>query len=736
MTGAGGLQFKNIAAEALGRAESLVSTWLPDGSRQGDEWVARNPHRDDRKAGSFSVNLKTGVWREFAGDDGGSDLLSLYAFLFTGNSQKEAAVALGREVGISVQRPSSTPRKAVAPRPALPVPTGSPAPPAKHFELGAHTGEWIYRSPGGEELYRVRRYDSEEGKEYRPLSFKDGKWTWGYPSEPRPLYGLERLADVNKSTVLVVEGEKAADAAARLFPTLAVVTSPAGAKAARKADWTPLQGRQVVIWPDHDPVDPNTGKAPGLEFAGDVNALLKELGVVARVVDVPKAWPEKWDLADQVPAGVGPFTLQEMIDQAGPWAGAPGADGPVEPLCIIDTSEWGIRPPPPLLWVLKGAIPQGQPGIWAGRSNAGKSLGAIQLGHNVALGHGLWGLEGPGGPMFTLYVSMEDGKEELERRWDRNLDLLKEDHPNWSAEQIHLVRQNFIPMRPNWNASCAKTLPRMVDQIKRTFDAGRPTSSLPGLILLDTLAALAEGEENSAEAHQAFWAACHNLTDATGATVVALHHSKKPLGLKPPSMSDRMSFDFIRGSSAIVAGARFVLQMEPLTREEAEKLGLDGDRAAAGNFPILGLSKQVSGPKGDWILLEQRQSHEVGGGFFTPHPDSEHLVAQSKGKGATKKLNLLEAILVDVHRGIHDRKELARRNYPDLPPEEGEAKLTQALKDMRRKTRGWIQAGGMVLTANGFLKAQALCLAEDIRSGSASTLTSTPEDDGASNDAA
>ena len=74
-------------------------------------------------------------------------------------------------------------------------------------------------------MYRVRRFDTPDGKEYRPLSIQGGKWEWRYPMEPRSLYGLDRLADPTKATVLVVEGEKAADAAARLFPSLAVVTS-------------------------------------------------------------------------------------------------------------------------------------------------------------------------------------------------------------------------------------------------------------------------------------------------------------------------------------------------------------------------------------------------------------------------------------------------------------------------------------------------------------------------------
>ncbi len=50
----------------------------------------------------------------------------------------------------------------------------------------------------------------------------------------------------------VSEGEKAADTAQRIFPDHVAVTSPGGAKAAGKADWGPLAGRRVVIWPDND----------------------------------------------------------------------------------------------------------------------------------------------------------------------------------------------------------------------------------------------------------------------------------------------------------------------------------------------------------------------------------------------------------------------------------------------------------------------------------------------------
>lgn len=82
----------------------LVYRWLPDGRKRGNEWVARNPRRDDREAGSFSVNLTSGAWADFATGDRGSDLISLSAYLFFANHDKpqvEAARAIARCLGIA-----------------------------------------------------------------------------------------------------------------------------------------------------------------------------------------------------------------------------------------------------------------------------------------------------------------------------------------------------------------------------------------------------------------------------------------------------------------------------------------------------------------------------------------------------------------------------------------------------------------------------------------------------------
>ena len=68
-----------------------VCSLAPDGFRRGNEWIAKNPRREDRRPGSFSVNLATGRWADFAlSATKGGDLISLAAYLAS-LSQVEAA---------------------------------------------------------------------------------------------------------------------------------------------------------------------------------------------------------------------------------------------------------------------------------------------------------------------------------------------------------------------------------------------------------------------------------------------------------------------------------------------------------------------------------------------------------------------------------------------------------------------------------------------------------------------
>ena len=93
------IAFRRIAAEAARHVDRIVRRWLPDGKREGGEWVARNPRRADRRPGSFKVNLRSGRWSDFATGDRGGDVISLAAFLFA-IDQAEAARQVAAMIGI------------------------------------------------------------------------------------------------------------------------------------------------------------------------------------------------------------------------------------------------------------------------------------------------------------------------------------------------------------------------------------------------------------------------------------------------------------------------------------------------------------------------------------------------------------------------------------------------------------------------------------------------------------
>jgi hypothetical protein len=94
-----GPDFRRLRRIILSLADQLVPSWLPLGRKMGNEWVAPNPTRNDRRPGSFKINLRSGRWADFATGDSGGDLISLRAYL-DGGRQGEAARRIARELGL------------------------------------------------------------------------------------------------------------------------------------------------------------------------------------------------------------------------------------------------------------------------------------------------------------------------------------------------------------------------------------------------------------------------------------------------------------------------------------------------------------------------------------------------------------------------------------------------------------------------------------------------------------
>lgn len=370
------IDFSEIAEKALNCIESLLKEWLPNGSKSGPEWKSCNPTRSDNHEGSFSVNMVTGKWGDFACGDVGGDLISLCAYLFHGGDQLAGVRDVAERLGIEIPPPmggrshdpvppnSAPPEKSSPPAetaaggaeaspkkvtdwvPQRIAPADAPEAPKAHGWRGFPEKVWHYLDADGATLGYVFRFKKSDGtKEITPVCWAvnavtgKAEWRWMHFAEPRPLYGLDRLAAQAKATVLIVEGEKCADVAALLFPEMAVITWCGGTNAEHKADWSPLAGRKVVIWPDADAQREKLSKAekeaggkledkpfllaenqPGLKAALKIAERLHDLGCKVWLVDLPEpgSLPNGWDVADMVEQGkIG--NLDHESDQAWLW---------------------------------------------------------------------------------------------------------------------------------------------------------------------------------------------------------------------------------------------------------------------------------------------------------------------------------------------------------------------------------------------------------------------------------
>ena len=365
------IDFKRIADAALGRAHTLVPQWLPGGETAGAEYKCLNPTRSDHRKGSFSINLVTGIWFDFAIGDGGGDLISLYAYIHH-LSQLNAAKAVAEQLGMALNSlpgsgkedkpPDKPARKRSAWMPVLPVPEGAPPVPVAHPVRGRSDSSWDYFDQEGRLLGAVHRFKtSDGGKEVLPCVFaqheSSGKreWRWMAFPEPRPLYGLYELARAPDKSVLLVEGEKCVDAGkVALEDEFVSVSWPGGGKAVGKIDWSPLAGRVIYVWPDCDAERDKAGdllpehRQPGMAAMLKIRDLLLKLDPATRFhlvpIPAPDEKPSGWDIADAIDEGMEREALLTLIRSAPEWHEKP--ENPAQQSAAggdDDGPPWSVR---------------------------------------------------------------------------------------------------------------------------------------------------------------------------------------------------------------------------------------------------------------------------------------------------------------------------------------------------------------------------------------------------------
>lgn len=272
---------------------ATVSAYLPDIKKKGHEYVACCPFHAE-KTPSFTVNEEKELFHCFGcGASGDSiDFVMRYD-----NCDFQTAVSKIN----GALTPDIAPRKKLPPNPWQQIgcqPADKSPPEIIHNTYGAPSAVWAYRMPTGEIIGYTCRFDKPDGKKdvlpftwCRNIETGDERFRWKGFAMPRPLYGLQNIHDRPAHPILIVEGEKTADAAARIFPKFNVITWSGGAQSSGKHDWQPLHGRPITIWPD--------GDEPGINAAHEIYKALKNHCEDIRFV--PPPFLDGWDLADVTP---------------------------------------------------------------------------------------------------------------------------------------------------------------------------------------------------------------------------------------------------------------------------------------------------------------------------------------------------------------------------------------------------------------------------------------------------
>ena len=381
--------------------------------------------------------------------------------------------------------------------PAGAAPADAPEPPAAHYKRGLPEMTWCYRDAAGAVLGFVYRFKtSDGGKETLPIVWARNtetgavEWHWMTWQEPvRPLYGLDRLAARPAAAVLVVEGEKCADAAQAELPDVVVVCWPGGGKAVDKIDFSPLAGRSVILWPDCDAkrerltpderaagIDPMSkpllpeADQPGVQAMTRVAEKLLALGCRVREVAIPAPGEKAdgWDVADAVAEGLrgaalaayirsnfrAPRVSVPVVADVPPDAEPPSyvceevplaalgvsAGGYMAPRSgvgarptvasgkplLVDAAEW-LDQSAPIEWVVDGVIQRGQLYAMTAITNHGKTAISLYLAMCVAGRKKFCGREISSGAVLVLCGENPDGFRTRLRATMAALDLDSDD---------------------------------------------------------------------------------------------------------------------------------------------------------------------------------------------------------------------------------------------------------------------------------------------------------------------
>lgn len=479
---------------------------------------------------SLAVELKgpkAGLWHDFATAEGG-DIFDLWREARGLPSFRETLKDAGEFTGAVQNVPRRTPtRKA---------PKGGES-------WGVPTITYNYTDAQGSIIAQVERFEWEKDgkpqKTFRPWDVKQRAYR---APENRPLYNLPNIAKAPE--IIVVEGEKAADAL--ISQNIDATTAMGGASAPlEKTDWSIVEGRKVIIWPDNDEA--------GRSYADRLRDHLTAKGALSvSILAVPDSRPEKWDAADAESEDLGAL-IRAMRSEA-----------PKESTARFKVDFWeptDFAAIPRVEYVYNRFYAKGYTSVTAAPPKVGKSLLGLIEAVDIATGRGiLTGVQQA--PQRVYYYNAEDDLDTIKNRVGAILKHYK-------------IDQRELRGRLSVNSGVGSDGFYIISgpdgdinepQFKMMEEAC--LSQKVDMLILDPLQDLSRSPETN-EVMRALGGRLRQFSSKCDLAVGLIHHTRKmQAGVKA-------GIDDMRGGSALRGTARFNRLLVPMSEDDGIKANVD-----------------------------------------------------------------------------------------------------------------------------------------------------------------
>jgi len=479
---------------------------------------------------SLAVELKgpkAGLWHDFATSDGG-DIFDLWKEARGLASFRETLKDAGEFTGAVQNVPRRTPTRK--------NPKGGES-------WGIPTITYNYTDASGSIVAQVERFEWEKDgkaqKTFRPWDTKQHAYR---APENRPLYNLPNIAKAPE--IIVVEGEKAADAL--IAQNLDATTAMGGAGAPlEKTDWSIVEGRKVIIWPDNDEA--------GKSYAARLKDHLEAKGALSvSILSVPDTRPDKWDAAD-----AGGEDLGALIR-------AMRAETPKDGAARFKVDFWepiDFATIPRVQYVYNRFYAKGYTSVTAAPPKVGKSLLGLIEAVDIATGRGILTGEEQA-PQRVYYYNAEDGLDTIKNRVGA---ILK----HYNIDQKELVGRLSINSGVGTEGFYIISGPDgEINEPQFHIMEEACLRQKVDILILDPLQDLSRSPETN-EVMRALGGRLRQFSSKCDLAIGLIHHTRKmQAGVKA-------GIDDMRGGSALRGTARFNRLLVPMSEDDGFKANVD-----------------------------------------------------------------------------------------------------------------------------------------------------------------